>query len=252
MTVASHNCTCTDAAGKTYPTLATLRGRLMRRLGFGNQLATPPPGMTEMMNSFLHDAQVLIDGRFNSPRYERFFSWDLAEGVNLYDVDANVEREGEEPVCDKVLNVDKLRWVGIVRPGNLWAPLLCGIPPELNSYENATGYPVRYEIRQCIEVWPTPDSDTVGTLVIKGAYNLLAFTEDEDVCSVDPDLLFMLALANAKAHYRQPDAQNYVQQVEVLLNARVAGTHDTRRYIPGRRVPRDIYVEPRPTVPFPE
>lgn len=247
MTVASHNCNCTDAAGVTYRTLATLRGLLMRRLGFGNQLATPPPGMAEICDSFLYDANRMLFNRFTSLRTSRFFSWDLEEGVNLYDVGENVE----QATCTKILDVNKLEWVGIIRPGDLWVPLRYGIPPELNSYEAASGYPVRYEIRQCIEVWPAPAA-TEGQLVIKGGFGLLPFADDADVTSVDDQLVFLLALANAKAHYRQPDAANYVQQGEVLLQNLVAGTHAPgHNYIPGDRTPRMIYVEPVPTVPFP-
>lgn len=251
MTVAQHNCTCTDNAGVEYPTLETLRGKLMRRLGFGNQLANPPPGVTEMMDSFLHDAQRLIDGRLGSPQRERFFSWDLTEGVNLYDVGENVEQTGDPP-CAKVLDVNRLVWVGIIRPGNLWVPLLSGIPPLANSYDAASGYPVRYEIRQCIEVWPAPAA-TEGQLVIKGGFRLLPFTEDDDVCTVDPDALFMLALALGKKHYRQPDANDYATLAESVVVDLVAGTHGTKRYVPGRgRDPAFYYVEPVPTVPFPE
>jgi hypothetical protein len=251
MTVASHNCNCTDSAGVTYRSLATLRGLLMRRLGFGNQLANPPPGMAELCDSFLADANTLLFNRFTSLRGSRFFSWDLEEGVNLYDVADNVEQTAEPP-CTKILDVNKLEWVGIIRPGNLWVPLRAGIPPELNSYEAASGYPVRYEIRQCIEVWPAPAA-TEGQLVIKGNFGLLPFAADDDVPSVDDTLVFLLALGNAKAHYRQPDAGNYVQQGEILLNNLVAGTHQPgHNYIPGERgARRRIYVEPVPTVPFP-
>jgi hypothetical protein len=246
MTVAAHNCTCTDTAGVVYPTLETLRGRLMRRLGFGNQLANPPPGMTEIVDSFLHDAQVLIDSRLNSPQRTRFFSWDLVAGQNLYDVADNVE----QATCTKVLNVGALEWVGIVRPGNLWVPLREGIPPVANSYDASSGYPVRYEIRQCIEVWPAP-ADTEGQLVIKGTFHLLPFTADADVATVNPDALFMLALALGKKHYRQPDANDYATLAESLIIAQVAGSHGTRRYVPGRgRDPEVYYVEPVPTVPF--
>jgi hypothetical protein len=223
----------------------------MRRLGFGNQLANPPPGMTEMMNSFLHDAQVLIDTRFNSPQRTRFFSWDLVEGQNLYDVADNVEGQGEDPICTKILNVGGIEWVGIIRPANLWVRLFEGIPPAANSYDATSGYPVRYEIRQCIEVWPAP-STTEGQLVIKATFNLLPFADDADVCTVDPDALFMLALANAKAHYGQSDAKNIADQSELIIQRIVAGSHGTRRYVPGRgRDPSAYYVEPVPTVPFP-
>ena len=67
--------------------------------------------------------------------------------------------------------------------------------------------------------------------------------------SIDAEPLFLLALANAKAHFQQPDAQLVLQEFEVHLQNVVARSHGAKRYIPGRRsVP--AYVEPRTTVPF--
>jgi hypothetical protein len=246
----SYNCDCTDAGGRTYRTLKQLRDAVMRRLGWGNQLANPPPGSVEMINSFLYEAQYSLYMRFDTLRTERWFTWQLVDGVDEYGINSNLEKT--EPVpCDKSLNPDKIRWVGVIRPGNLWTPLLAGIPPNLNSYPQTSQYPLRYEIRQCIQVWPTPGPEP-GQLVIKANFQLLPFAADGDLASIDDSLIFSLALADAKAHYRQPDAGNYVQRAEVLLNALVAGTHNTRRYMPGQRSDDAyIYVTPIPSVPFP-
>lgn len=222
----SNNCTCTDAGGRVYRTLLQLRQAIMRRLGWGNQLANPPPGSAAMIDSFLYEAQYALYYRFESLRLERFFTWQLIPGVNLYGLAENIDD------CDKRLNPDKLRWVGCVREGGLWTYLIAGIPPVLNSYPETCTYPIRYAIRQCIEVWPIP-AENAGQLVIKAGAYLGAFAADDDVASVDDSLVFALALADAKAHYRQPDADRYVQRAEVLLNGLVAGTHGTKRYIPG-------------------
>ena len=112
-----------------------------------------------------------------------------------------------------------------------------------------TGRPERYEFRQCIEVWPTPDV-TDGQLVIKGHFGLEAFADDSDVTTIDDELVFLLATANAKAHYRQPDAQNYVAMFETHLRKVIASTHGTRRYIPGQSYHQNAYVEPKPETPF--
>lgn len=241
----SVNCNCTDEGGRTYRTLQQLRNAVMRRLGWGNQLANPPPGAVDMINSFLYEAQYMLYYRFESLRLERWFTWQLVDGVGLYGLGDNIDD------CSKRINPDKINYVGVVRPGNLWTPLIAGIPPMLNSYPDSSGYPIRYEVRQCIQVWPVPDNGA-GQLVIKGQFDLLPFAADGDVASIDDSLVFAFALANAKAHYRQPDADRYVQQTEVLLNALVAGTHTTQRYIPGhRRDSEYVYVTPLPSTPFP-
>lgn len=243
LATASFNCTCIDEAGTGYQTLLQMRQRLMTRLGFGNQLANPPPGVALLMDSFLQDAQVLIYNRAQWLVEERYFSWPLLNGVRLYDI-----RENAEP-CSAKLNPDKITWAGIVREG-IWYTLVAGIAPPLNGYLTTAGYPVYYAVRACIEVWPKPDI-TEGSLVIKGNFGLLPFTEDTDRATIDDNLIFMLALGNAKAHYRQPDADRYIQQGEVLLNNLVAGTHNTKRYVPGRSRDVDlVYVQPTPSVPF--
>ena len=67
----------------------------------------------------------------------------------------------------------------------------------------------------------------------------------------DDRLIFLLALANAKSHYGRQDAGNAMQEMEVYLHGLVAGSHQTRRYIPGTDMRADmIYVRPKPSVPF--
>lgn len=236
----SYNCTCDDLTNAK--TLGQLRGDLMARLGFGAQAALPPPGMTELLNSFLIEAQELLFRRYNVLRTERFYSWPLEAGVNLYDLPDNAE------TCTKKLDPRSVTWVGAVRDGQ-WYPLVCGIDPTLYSHD-ITGRPERYEIRQCIEIWPKPDTSE-GSLVIKGHFGLEPFAADTDKATIDDRAVFLLALANAKSHYRQPDAQNYVQQLEVFIDNMVAGAHHTRRYVPGTNRRADmVYVEPKPSVPF--
>ena len=68
---------------------------------------------------------------------------------------------------------------------------------------------------------------------------------------MDDELVFLLALANAKAHYGKPDANNYIQQLETMMLNLVAGAHNTRRYVPGRDDRCDmVYTRPVPLVPF--
>lgn len=237
----THNCDCDD--NNTNRTLGELRADLMRRLGFGAQVNNPPPGMADLLNSFLIEAQELLYRRYDVLRTERFFSWQLQEGVRFYDVDGNGE------ACIKRIDPRKLTWVGVERDGR-WYPLECGIPPELYTLDQMNRWPQRYEIRQCIEVWPIP-GDSAGTLWVKGRFGLEAFAADTDKTTIDDRAVFLLALANAKAHYGRPDSGNYVQELETYMQTMVAGAHQTARYIPGRNARLDpIYVQPRPVEPF--
>lgn len=225
------NCECNDDT-TGFATLAELRQRLMVRLGFAAQAQVPPPGMPELLNSFLQEAQTLIYTRQPSARTERIFTWAMTAGESHYDLPANREQNPANPEghCTRRINPDRLTWVGVQRD-NRWYPLTHGIPPSL--YTNTRlGWPERYEVRQCIEVWPAP-SDSTMLLRIKGHFGLDPFTLDTHRTTVDSTLVFLLALANAKAHYGQPDAGNYASQFERMLLELVAGTHRTGRYVPG-------------------
>lgn len=91
-----------------------------------------------------------------------------------------------------------------------------------------------------IEVWPTPD--TTYTARLDFYRQLGAFSEDTDMCPVSPSrLVWLMALINAKAHYDQPDAQNYVAQMEQLLRQVRKRQHMDKRYISGTPYDYDIY-----------
>lgn len=216
----NYNCEC-DAA---YPaeTLADLRVKLLARLGFG---AVAPAAMTPLLNSFLAQAQTLLYRRYKLWRLERWYTWNLTAGTRFYDLDANRD------TCTKKLDARQIAWVGVSQGDSQWRPLLAGIAPEFYTTQGG-GIPEFYEIRQCIEVWPAPADDT-WQLRIKGDFGLLPFAADTDSTTLDPEAIFLLALANAKAHYGQPDAANYMAELTTYLGDLTAGSHQTRRYLPG-------------------
>lgn len=220
--VVSYNCECDDE----YPTrtLAQMREYLMIRLGWGAMVSTPLPGVAVTLNSFLRDAQEQIYRQYKVFRLERFFTWQLLNGVRFYDLPEN------EDVCTKKLDPRMITWVGISQGDNFWRQLVCGIKPEF-YYGDISSWPTHYEIRQCIEVWPPPSSDD-WKLRIKGYFGLLPLEEDTDVNTVDYEAIQLFALANAKAHYGQPDAANYMRQYQDYIGAVTAGSHHTRRYVP--------------------
>lgn len=151
--------------------------------------------------------------------------------------------------CAKQIDPYELTWVGVEQDSG-WYELRQGINPQSLGYDQS-GWPTAYEMRQCIELWPAP-AETTGSLRVKARFKQTAFSADGDYPSIDDRLVFLLAVANLKAAYGKPDAGNYVGQLEVLLGNLVAGTHGTKRYIPGARsTGNSVYVEPRPLVPFP-
>ncbi|MGE8280200.1 MAG: hypothetical protein ACN6O2_07160 [Stenotrophomonas sp.] len=220
-----YNCACDD--GQPTVTLQQMRNRLARRLGFSVQvtMGALPPGMPELLDDFIRSTHELMYQRYSVMRLRRMFTWDMVAGQRFYDIDGNRDD------CPRILNPDKLEWVGISQGDSSWRPLVCGINPVLYG-SAATGIPSHYEIRQCIEVWPAP-TDDAWQLRIKGDFGPTTLEADDDVLTVDPEAVFLQALANAKAHYGMADAANYASQATAYVRSRVAGSHQTRRYIPG-------------------
>lgn len=127
-------------------------------------------------------------------------------------------------------------------PQAQWYPLVQGIDPTEYTIMPTSQRPQKFELREYLEIFPTPD--TYYVIWIKGHMGLRKFVQDTDKATVDSDLLYLVALANAKAHYSQPDARAIGQQAEVMLRKLNAGTFGVRRYIPGEKA-RAVVPRPR-------
>ncbi len=209
-------------------TLLTLRQRILRRLGFAASVANPPPGMSELVDEFIVSAQTQMAERFPELVTERFFEWTLTAGTRFYTTSGDDEGS---TTPDYVLNPKDVTWVGIEDLNGTFIELIEGIDPQFYTSEAQRGLPSHYEIRQAIELFPSPDQ--AYKLIVKGRFKNLPLAADADVVSIDPELIFLLALANAKAHYNQPDAQIYFTQATNHLGQLNAGSHGTARYVPG-------------------
>ena len=238
------NCACDD--GLPTATLSSLRDRLMVRLGYGAQVANKPPGMQLLLDDFLFSSQTLLYARYPALHTERFFSWTLTIGEGYYGMTANDEQTAAPPdLCIKTLSEFKApSGVWLEDLNGTWLPMREGIDPLNYTSSSSNGVPSRYEIRQCIEVFPRPSA--AYKLWIKGHFGLLAFAADGDTTTLDSELVFSLALANAKAHYGQADARSVFTQVSSYLQSLNAHSHGTARYIPGVRervnIPQPILV----------
>lgn len=79
-----------------------------------------------------------------------------------------------------------------------------------------------------LEVWQPPSS--AYNLRIRGYALPQAFAVDTDTTTVDARLVLLLALANAKAHYGQPDARQYFDQLQLRMRKMRARLHNDARY----------------------
>lgn len=224
----NYNGQSTDLNGFPSDTLANLRKRILIGLGFSNQATNPPPGMAAFVNDKLLGAQNFLYRRYHALHTRHMFRWKLIPGQRFYSL-----LDNDEDVLSK-FHLDplkKIEWVGVQDTRNVWYPLIEGIPPQLYTMITKPWRPARYAIRNAIEVYPAPDQ--TYWLWARGNFGLLSFVNDTDTTSLDSELVYLHALALAKAHYGQPDANN----VEAMANAYradlIAGTHTTAHYLPG-------------------
>lgn len=223
-----YNAAC-DAGFYYSETLAELRRDLLVRLGYSAQADTPPPGMVDLLDSFLRRGQDFLYRRFAPLQTERWFQWTMVPDERFYGILANTDS------CGKKVRYDRISEVWLEDLNGSWSPLTRGINPGLFTNIQQPGIPSRYEIRQTIEVYPAPDQ--AYTLHVKGHFGLMRFSEDTDICTVDPDLLFLWALGNAKNHYGQPDGADIAQEAQTMLKDMIGDSHGNRRYVPGEPTP---------------
>ncbi|MDE2097523.1 MAG: hypothetical protein KGL39_09780, partial [Patescibacteria group bacterium] len=211
-----------------YQTLDALRQRLMYRLGFGNQVANPPPAVQQLLYGFLFDAQQALYRAWPALHTRRFFRWKIVPGIRFYSLKDNDEDVIAGFSMDQYKTIE---WAGIQDNRGVWYPLEEGIAPQLYTMIQKPWRPARYEIRQAIELYPAPDQ--TYWLWIKGHFGLSSFVNPTDKPTIDDQLVYLQALADAKAHYGQPDSQLVQKQADNRLKRLVGATHGTNKYIPG-------------------
>jgi hypothetical protein len=179
-------------------TLGDIRAEIQSRVGFGMA------GQAGVVNS------PIIDSFLRSAQ-EQLYIYDWSElkstdvrltGVNqqFYDYPVN---------C----NVDRIQQITI-KFGGQSIKLKEGIEYTDRDFP-VSSVPMRFERRDQLEIWPIPQSQyEMRTEYVK---TLLPFIKNDDRTSIPSEMVFLHALANAKQHYRQPDAATYASQLDALL-----------------------------------
>lgn len=237
MSQADFNCECVN--DNDNETLGQLRTRMMRRLGYSASAANPPPGMAELIDDFLRDAQEELYLKNPVLRTERLYRWTMVPGISYYGIrDNDSDTDFSDIDCGKHLNNKgyRISWVGLEDLNFMWRPMRCGINPSFYTTAMQQGLPQLYEIRSCIEVFPVPDA--AYKLWIKGQMGIEPFVASNDKTTIDSGLVFAWALGTAKAHYKQADARSQMDSAMAQLRDTIAGNHLTRRYVPNTyRIP---------------
>ncbi len=204
-----------------YKTLGELRGELRVRLGF---IAQGPAAANNAatLDSFLHEAHDYVYSELNPSPARRKSLIRLEAGQYLYDYHDDAADEDIDP--GNVLSM----WVKI--SDTIRQPLVQGITENDRSMADFRSWPERYDtLDGQIELYPVPDQ--AYDLVVEHIRIQGRFEQEQDRPSVPHRLVFQYALANAKAHYRHPDAQAAATTFTNLLAREKGKQHEGRRYV---------------------
>lgn len=218
-------------------TLATVRAAVLSRTGYAAQLASLPPGVEALYNDFCADAQESLYRMFPALQTERYFTWQMVPpagttaAIRYYGLQNNIDYATVRLDRFKITSAD------IQDLNNRWYPLTRGIDPELYTVVNNIGWPSRFEVRSCIEVFPAPQA--AYKLRVLGQFGLSAFAADGDYTTIDAHPVRLWAIGLAKAHKGARDAGDPVRMTGYFGMARramldrIGNMHAGRRYVPG-------------------
>lgn len=212
-------------------TLGEMAATLQVRLGFGAAGAAAGVNRANMF-SMLFTAQTQLYWESDWKECRSYVVKSLGATQTLLDYPDEIHPE-------------RIKGISVNASG-IWTPLIKeGIPAELYTTQTASGPPCRYELyADQIEFFP--QTDQIYSVRIFGQKPLNRFTEENDETTLDPDLVFLYALANGKAHYKHSDAQFYADQLSQLLSRIKASSFAKKIFDAPRRGP--TIINPRPLV----
>lgn len=181
-------------------TLGDIRSDIQIRLGFGMA------GQAGVVNS------PLIDSMIRSAQNQLYEQFDWAELKSVQERTTGADQQFYDYPTD--CNIERI--IGMwVNWGGRFVPMTEGITYADRSW-NPGGVPQKYERRDQYELWPIPPSNAY-TIRIEYIKTLAPLVNNSDRVSLPSEIVYLHALSNAKAHYRQPDAQTYASQLDALL-----------------------------------
>lgn len=203
-----------------HKTLGQLMTELRARLGFVTQGAASKNNDT-IIKSFLADAHEYVFGELEPPALRKKTTIRVKAGSYLYDWHNDQEDEPIDP--------GRVRSMWIVVSPTIREPLTQGITEYDRSLSTMRQQPEKYDtINGQIELFPVPERDY--DLLVEYTSSFSRFDRPSDRSAVPDRLVFQHALAAAKAHYRQPDAQVSASTFQNMLSKEKMRQRENRRY----------------------
>lgn len=194
-------------------TLGEIRSDIQTRLGFGMA------GQAGIVNS------ALIDSMIRSAQEQLYVQFDWAELKAVYERSTGSAQQYYDYPAD--CNIERMNSFVIIWGGR-HIPLKEGIKPQHRGL-NTGSVPARFERRDQIELYPVPNTDQY-TLRFEYIKTLAPLVVNSSRTSLPSEIVYLHALSNAKAHYRQPDAETYASQLDALMNKLKAKHRSSKVY----------------------
>lgn len=177
-------------------TLGELMTELRARTSFATQ-GSASKGNDLLMKSFLQEAHDYVYAELNPPALRKKAIIKTEAGSYLYDWHNDAEDEPIDP--------GRVRSVWCRESPTMRHEMTQGISEADRTDDYLREAPRRYDtLNGQMEVYPIPDREY--DLVVEYIAGKGRFERMSDRTSVPDRLVFLFALANAKAHYRRPDA----------------------------------------------
>jgi hypothetical protein len=203
-----------------YKTFGEILTELRARLGF---VAQGPSANNNraVLKSFMQEAHDYLYQKLKPTPARKKTTITLEAGSYLYDWHNDIDDEDIAP--------GSCRAIWLILSGDQRIKLEQGITERHRSL-TARSNPVRYDtLDGQIELWPVPDQPY--DMIVEYIAPKPDFANDADRPGVPDRLIFLYALAQAKAHYRHPDAQAAGAAFERMLALENSDSHENRRYI---------------------
>ena len=205
---------------KTFGELLT---ELRARLGFVTQ-GSASKANEAVLKSYLQEAHEYVYSELEPPALKKRAIINLQANSHLYDWHDDNDDEDIDPGQVLAIHVkvsDTIR-----------EKLLQGITETDRSFSSHRQQPSKYDtLNGQLEIWPIPGQ--AYELIIEHIAGKGRFDRSSDRPSVPDRLVFLYALANAKAHYRHPDAQVPAKAFEVMLSKEKSKQKENTRYFVG-------------------
>jgi hypothetical protein len=185
----------------TFRTLEEVRADLLSRLGMGGMGASGGASQS-LMDSFIRNGQYQLYMMTDWKHLTWYEDKTIGYDQNQLDYPTDTQRNKRILRIETVIN-------------GQWKELREGIETQHWNTMDTNSYPERYERLDQLLIYPKANATyTIRYWYVK---DLGRLTQNSDPCTLDDEMVLLHATANAKAHYRHPDAETYQGQLNTLL-----------------------------------